>query len=232
VLVDLAAIAAVVAAHEAEQGSLQPEQLQPVLQSLVQSVDGGTASSAMSVIGHLMRSGSAQVRVQLLEQAATQLPALLAAMNRNWATSTAILQMTAAAHHSKALRQALHEHAGEAMEALQQLLDGMKQAALGQARSNGGDDDYERMDPWRFLVSDMKCSLLWLLWEPNDGHAAAAAAAAAGAAAAGFAAAPAGFARELGNELMLPTGCTLQCGHPPHNAQLLQHPALLDCICC
>jgi hypothetical protein len=231
VFVNLAALAAVVAAHEEEQGNLQPQQLQPVLQALVQSASAGTGGRAMSVIYQLMRN--AQVRVQLCEQAATQLPALLDVMDRSWAACTAVLQITSAAYHSTALQQALREHAGEALAALQQQLDGVIKAA----QSN---DNALFIDSCRLTVNNIQYTLLWLLWESNGGQAAAAAGGAgieqemaAGLllqAAVGAAAAAAGadFIRELGNALLLSAGCTLHW--PPHNVQLLQHPALLDCM--
>jgi hypothetical protein len=157
-------LAAAVAAHETEQGNLQPEQLQPVLQALVQSTDEGTASAASRVVRKLMRN--AQVRVKLCEQAANQLPALLAVTNLSRAASTAVLEIAAAAVDSAALRQALHLHAGEALAALQQLLrDVLKEAP----RNN-------LLDPWQVVVHDIKGTLLWLLWESNGGQAAAAAA--------------------------------------------------------
>jgi hypothetical protein len=199
--VDQAALAAVVAAHAAEQGSLQPQQLQPVLQSLVHSVDAGTASAARSVIRQLMLD--AQVRVQLCEQAATQLPALLGVMDRSWATWTAILDITAAAYYSAALQQALQEHAGEVLAALQQQLAEMMEAP----RTNGA-------DPWRLVLPEIKHSLLWLLWDSHSVQAIA----------------RAGIERDMGAALLLPPGCTLWILWPPHNVQLLQHPALLDCM--
>jgi hypothetical protein len=198
--VNLARLAAAATAYGAEQGTLQPEQLQPVLQSLVQSVDARTALKTGAVIAQL--TNNEHVRVQLYEQAATQLPALLQTLEKPWHyPGPPALRITAAAYRSASLRQALRENAGQVLAALRQLLDSIVKKPEIYLTACGP------------AVRDIMHTLQWMLWEPVDGQAPAAAAAAAGP------------GIEVGE-----MGAVPQLLWPPHNVQLLGQPELLDCM--
>jgi hypothetical protein len=185
-----------------------PQLVARLLLSLQQHRDEGNNSGSLHDAAQLTCVGvikellsDDEVCLQLCNQAAAQLPALLAAIQgRKYSSVKAVLHITAAADCSASLRQAMRQYAAQVLAAVQHV-------AQVQDRSQ--------------LYEAAKRTILWLLCNPASDQPAAAAAAVGNIDGDDAAA----FIVKLAHEAQVPAA---HLQWPPVNIQLLQQPEFLD----